>query len=87
MKSEWAWERVYNLGRKSYGGYPADAGVRMQCEKLAVKVSKGIQLTNHDIYYLEHLEKKVIKEDEKKSNEYAVRDESNYLGFDDGGEG
>ena len=87
MKLEWTWKRVYNLGKRSYGGYPADGGVRMQCEKLAAKVSKGIQLTDHDIYYLERLDKTAIEEDEKHSNEHSVRDESNYLGFDDGGEG
>jgi len=87
MKSKWTFERIYMLGRRSYHGYPADIGVRMQCEKLAAKVSKGIQPTKHDIYYLERLEKSAIEEDEKHTNEYSVRDESNYLGFDDGGEG
>ena len=86
-KKEWTWEKVHELGRKSIGGFPADAGVRMQCEKLAAKVSKGIQLTEHDIYYLERLEERPITEDEQYSNEHNIRDESNYLGFDDGGEG
>ena len=56
-KTEWTFERIHKLGRRSYHGFPADGGVRMQCEKLAAKVSKGIQLTEHDIYYLERLEK------------------------------
>jgi hypothetical protein len=51
-KKEWIWERIYKLGRNS-----SDGGVRMMCEKLAAKVSKSIQLTKHDIYYLERLEK------------------------------
>ena len=63
-KKEWTWEKVHELGRKSIGGFPADAGVRMQCEKIATKIVKDIELTEHDI-----------------------RDESNHLGFDDGGEG
>ena len=56
-KDEWTFERIYKLGRRSYHGFPADGGIRMQCEKLAAKVSKSIQLTEHDIYYLERLEK------------------------------
>ena len=86
-KKEWTWERIYKLGRRSYHGFPADGGIRMQCEKLAVKISKRIQLTEHDIYYLEQLEEKPIIKDEQYSNEHDIRDESNYLGFDDGGEG
>mgnify|MGYP007026241982 CR=1 FL=1 len=54
-KKEWTFERIHKLGRQSYYGFPADGGIRMQCKKLAVKVSKGIQLTEHDIYYLERL--------------------------------
>ena len=80
-KKEWIWERIYKLGRNS-----SDGGVRMMCEKLAAKVSKSIQLTKHDIYYLEQLEEKPITKDEQYSNEHGIRDESNYLGFDDGGE-
>ena len=86
VKKEWNFEKIYKLGRTSIGGFPADAGVRMQCEKLAAKVSKGIQLTEHDIYYLEQLEEKPITKDEQYGNEHDIRDESNYLGFDDGGE-
>ena len=56
-EKNWSFERIYKLGRRSYHGFPADGGVRMQCEKLAAKVSKGIELTKHDIYYLERLEK------------------------------
>ena len=86
-KKEWTWEKVHELGRKSIGGFPADGGIRMMCEKLAAKVSKSIQLTKHDIYYLEQLEEKPITKDEQYSNEHDIRDESNHLGFDDGGEG
>ena len=86
-KKEWTFERIHKLGRQSYYGFPADGGIRMQCEKLAAKVSKGIQLTEHDIYYLERLEEKPITKDEQYSNEHDIRDESNYLGFDGGGEG
>ena len=85
-KKEWTWEKVHELGRKSIGGFPADAGVRMQCEKIATKIVKDIELTEHDIYYLERLEEKPITKDEQYSNEHGIRDESNYLGFDDGGE-
>ena len=86
-KREWTFERIYKLGRRSYHGFPADGGIRMMCEKLAAKVSKDIQLTEHDIYYLEQLEEKPITKDEQYGNEHDIRDESNYLGFDDGGEG
>ena len=86
-KKEWTWEKVHELGRKSIGGFPADAGVRMQCEKIATKIVKDIELTEHDIYYLERLEEKPITKDEQYSNEHDIRDESNHLGFDDGGEG
>ena len=86
-EKNWSFERIYKLGRRSYHGFPADGGVRMQCEKLAVKISKRIQLTEHDIYYLERLEEKPITKDEQYSNEHDIRDESNHLGFDDGGEG
>ena len=34
-----------------------------------------------------YYEVKVIVKNEKYSNEYSIRDESNYLGFDGGGEG
>ena len=86
-KKEWTWEKVHELGRKSIGGFPADAGVRMQCEKIATKIVKDIELTEHDIYYLERLEEKPITKNEQYSNEHDIRDESNHLGFDDGGEG
>jgi len=86
VKEEWTFERIHKLGRRSYYGFPADGGIRMMCEKLAAKVSKSIQLTEHDIYYLERLEEKPITKDEQYSNEHDIRDESNYLGFDDGGE-
>jgi hypothetical protein len=78
----WTWERIHKLGRASM-----DGGVRMMCEKLAAKVSKGIPLLENDIRCLERLEKKPIIKDEQYSNEHDIRDESNYLGFDGGGEG
>ena len=56
-KWEWAFERIYKLGRRSYHGFPADGGIRMMCEKLAAKVTKGIPLIENDIRYLEGLEK------------------------------
>ena len=43
----WTWERVHNMGRNSY-----DAGVRMECEKLAVKIVKDIPLIENDIRFL-----------------------------------
>jgi hypothetical protein len=49
----WTWERIHTTGRKSY-----DAGVRMQCEKLATKVIKNLPLIQNDIYYLERLNEK-----------------------------
>ena len=57
-KEEWTWERIYRLGRRSYHGFPADGGVRMECERLATKVTKGIPLIENDIRYLERLEKR-----------------------------
>ena len=56
-KEEWTFERIYKLGRRSYHGFPADGGVRMECERLATKVTKGIPLIENDIRYLERLEK------------------------------
>ena len=56
-KKEWTWDRIYKLGRRSYHGFPADGGVRMECERLATKVTKGISLIENDIRFLERLEK------------------------------
>ena len=56
-KKEWTFERIHKLGRRSYHGFPADGGIRMMCEKLATKVTKGIPLIENDIRYLEGLEK------------------------------
>ena len=56
-KDEWTFERIYKLGKRSYHGFPADGGVRMECERLAAKVTKGISLIENDIRYLEKLEK------------------------------
>ena len=56
-KKQWTFERIHKLGRRSYYGFPADSGVRMMCEKLAAKVTKGIPLIENDIRYLEGLEK------------------------------
>ena len=36
-KNKWTWEEVYQLGRNS-----SDAGVRMECERIAVKIVKDI---------------------------------------------
>ena len=44
----WTWERIHNMGRNS-----SDAGVRMECEKLAVKIVKGIPLLENDIRFLD----------------------------------
>jgi hypothetical protein len=48
----WTWERIHKLGRNS-----SDGGVRMECERLAAKVTKGIPLIENDIRCLERLEK------------------------------
>ena len=56
-KDYWTWERIHKLGRRSYHGFPADGGVRMECERLATKVTKGIPLIENDIRFLERLEK------------------------------
>ena len=34
-KIEWTWEEIHSMGRNS-----SDAGVRMECERLAVKIVK-----------------------------------------------
>ena len=57
VKKEWTWERIYKLGRRSYHGIPADGGIRMECERLAAKVTKGIPSIDNDIRYLEKLER------------------------------
>ena len=44
----WTWDRIHKLGRNS-----SDAGVRMECEKLAVKIVKGIPLLKNDIRFLD----------------------------------
>ncbi len=49
-KNKWTWEEVYQLGRNS-----SDAGVRMECERLAVKIVKGIPLLENDIRYLNRI--------------------------------
>jgi hypothetical protein len=49
-KIKWTWEEIHSMGRNS-----ADAGVRMMCEKLAVKIVKGIPLIENDIRYLNRI--------------------------------
>ena len=44
----WTWERIHNMGRNS-----SDAGARMECERLAVKIVKGIPLIKNDIRFLD----------------------------------
>jgi len=51
-KIKWTWEEVYYLGRNS-----SDAGVRMECERLAVKIVKNIPLIENDIRYLNRISK------------------------------
>jgi len=46
----WTWERVHTAGRNS-----SDSGVRMMCEKLAVKIVKGIPLIENDIRFLNRI--------------------------------
>jgi hypothetical protein len=48
----WTWEKIHNLGRSS-----TDGGVRMMCEKLAVKIVKNISLLDNDIRCLDRIEK------------------------------
>ena len=57
-KDKWTWEKIHKLGRSSYRGFPADAGVRMECERLATKVTKGIPLIENDIRYLDRTKEK-----------------------------
>jgi hypothetical protein len=52
-KDYWTWERIHKLGRAS-----TDGGVRMMCEKLAVKKVKNITLLDNDIRCLNRIEKK-----------------------------
>ncbi len=54
-KNKWTWEEVYQLGRNS-----SDAGVRMECERLAVKIVKGIPLIENDIRYLDRINDNTI---------------------------
>ena len=49
----WTWERVHKLGRNS-----SDGGVRMECEKLAVKIVKHIPLIENDIRFLNRIKEK-----------------------------
>ena len=49
----WTWERIHKLGRNS-----SDAGVRMTCEKLAVKIVKHIPLIENDIRFLDRIKEK-----------------------------
>jgi len=52
----WTWDRIHNMGRNS-----SDAGVRMECEKLAVKIVKGIPLLENDIRFLDRTNVKLRK--------------------------
>ena len=49
----WTWEKAHQLGRDS-----SDGGVRMMCEKLAVKIVKGIPLIENDIRFLNRIKEK-----------------------------
>ena len=49
----WTWDRIHNMGRNS-----SDAGVRMECERLAVKIVKDILLIENDIRYLDRTKEK-----------------------------
>tara|TARA_Y100000296_G_scaffold40842_1_gene47133 strand:+ start:1143 stop:1325 length:183 start_codon:yes stop_codon:yes gene_type:complete len=49
-KNKWTWEEVYQLDRNS-----SDAGVRMECERIAVKIVKDIPLIENDIRYLNRI--------------------------------
>ncbi len=51
-KDYWTWESIHKLGRSS-----TDGGVRMMCEKLAVKKVKNITLLDNDIRCLNRIEK------------------------------
>ncbi len=51
-KDYWTWERIHKLGRNS-----TDAGVRMLCEKLAVKLVKKIPLLDNDVSTLNRIRK------------------------------
>ena len=46
----WTWDRIYRIQRIS-----SDAGVRMECERLAVKIVKGIPLIENDIILLDRI--------------------------------
>ena len=48
----WTWERIHKLGIST-----TDGGVRMLCEKLAVKKVKNITLLDNDIRCLNRIEK------------------------------
>ena len=52
-RNYWTWERVHKLGRNS-----SDGGVRMECERLAVKIVKGVPLIENDIRVLNRIRKK-----------------------------
>ena len=52
IRDYWTWERVHKLGRNS-----SDGGVRMMCEKLAIKIVKNIPLLDNDIRCLNRIEK------------------------------
>ena len=54
MKNKWTWEEVYQLGRNS-----SDAGVRMECERIAVKIVKDIPLIENDIRYLNRISNRI----------------------------
>ena len=47
-RDHWTWDRIHKLGRNS-----SDSGVRMMCEKLAVKIVKGVPLIENDIRFLD----------------------------------
>ena len=49
-KIKWSWEEIHSMGRNS-----SDAGVRMECERLAVKIVKNIPLIENDIRFLDRI--------------------------------
>jgi hypothetical protein len=73
----WTWEKAHQLGRDS-----SDGGVRMMCEKLAVKIVKEIPLLENDIRYLNRIENKsvvILRNDHMMTKKMKWNDAQSFL--------
>jgi len=68
MEDTWTWEKIYKMGRQSI-----DGGVRMECERIAVKVVKKIPLLENDIRYLDRVNANTVSEGTERERSMELR--------------